>query len=387
YLPSLHIQANVINLLDLNQLFFHTIRKNLFQMNDGKMDSLTVRVYDTDIAKNILKPELDNLLSALRALRPACKNEAQENELNEYIIRFTQFNYVLEDFLQQKMNDEYKDYVYWVELSSQRPESNVSICSSPIDISEYFRENIFRVNNSAILTSATLKINNKFDYFKTRLGGESAYELKVDSPFDFSRQVKIFIPKNIPSPSKENSLIYKESLSEWIHHFIKMTDGKALVLFTNSQLLKFISNELRPALAQDDIELLTQGIGFSRSLLLKHFKSNVNSVLFGLDSFWMGVDVPGEALSNLIITRLPFQVPSHPVVQAKMEFIEQNGGNSFFEYSLPEAILKFRQGIGRLIRHKTDKGIIAILDNRVITKTYGKYFLNSIEECEVEIIE
>jgi len=110
-------------------------------------------------------------------------------------------------------------------------------------------------------------------------------------------------------------------------------------------------------------------------------------VLFGLDSFWMGVDVPGESLSNLIITRLPFQVPSHPVVQAKMEFIEKHGGNSFFEYSLPEAILKFRQGIGRLIRHKTDKGIIAILDNRIITKTYGKYFLNSIDECEVEIVE
>ncbi|MBK8984178.1 MAG: hypothetical protein IPM38_18135 [Ignavibacteria bacterium] len=122
-------------------------------------------------------------------------------------------------------------------------------------------------------------------------------------------------------------------------------------------------------------------------MLLDKFKSDINSVLFGLDSFWMGVDVPGEALSNLIITRLPFQVPDHPVVQAKMEYIEKRGGNSFNEYSLPEAILKFRQGIGRLIRHRNDQGIIAILDSRIITKSYGKYFINSLDECEIEIVE
>ena len=170
-------------------------------------------------------------------------------------------------------------------------------------------------------------------------------------------------------------------------HFIKITNGKALVLFTNSLLMKSVGNELKSLINDNDIELFIQGPGLSRSILLKHFKNDINSVLFGLDSFWMGIDVPGEALSNLIITRLPFLVPSHPVVQAKMEFIEKHGGNSFYEYSLPEAILKFRQGVGRLIRHRSDKGIIAILDNRVITKSYGKYFLNSIDECEIEILD
>ncbi|MBK6772878.1 MAG: hypothetical protein IPG78_12295 [Ignavibacteria bacterium] len=159
------------------------------------------------------------------------------------------------------------------------------------------------------------------------------------------------------------------------------------MLFTNSLLLKSIGKEISEILSEENINLYMQGTGTSRSTLLKNFKQEINSVLFGLDSFWMGVDVPGESLSNLIITRLPFQVPSHPVVQAKMEFIEKNGGNSFLDYSLPEAILKFRQGIGRLIRHKTDKGIIAILDSRIITKPYGKYFFSSIEECEVEIVE
>jgi len=386
-LPSLHIQAVIQNLLDLNQAFFYRLRNNLFSMDSGKLKSLTSRIYEKHIEENMLKPELDNLLKNLRSLRPACKDEEQENELNEFIIRFSEINYILDDFLNQKKNEKEDDFVYWVELSSQKPESNVSICSSPVDISEYFKENIFRPNNSTIFTSATLTINNNFEYFKKRLGGENVHEFRLSSPFDFYRQVKIYIPKDIPSPSKETNALYEDKLKEWIYYFIKITSGKALVLFTNSFLLKNIGNELKETLAGDEIELLMQGSGVSRSLLLKHFQSDISSVLFGLDSFWMGVDVPGESLSNLIITRLPFQVPSHPVVQAKMEFIEKHGGNSFFEYSLPEAILKFRQGIGRLIRHKTDKGIIAILDNRIITKTYGKYFLNSIDECEIEIIE
>ena len=386
-LPSLHIQAIIQNLLDLNQVFFFRLRQNLFHLENGKLLSLTTRIYDRNIEENLLKPELDNLLKNLRSLRTVCQNEDQENELNEFIIRFSEMNYILDDFLNQKKNEKENAFVYWVELASQKPEANVSICSSPVDISDYFRQNIFRINNSTIFTSATLTINNNFEYLKKRLGGESVSEFKLSSPFDFYRQVKIYIPKDIPSPSKDFNSLYEEKLKDWIYYFIKITNGKALVLFTNSFLLKNIGKELKETLAGDEIELLMQGSGVSRSLLLKHFQSDVSSVLFGLDSFWMGVDVPGDALSNLIITRLPFQVPSHPVVQAKMEFIEQRGGNSFFEYSLPEAILKFRQGIGRLIRHKTDKGIIAILDNRIITKTYGKHFLNSIDECEVEIVE
>jgi ATP-dependent DNA helicase DinG len=165
-----------------------------------------------------------------------------------------------------------------------------------------------------------------------------------------------------------------------------MTEGKALVLFTNSFLLKQIGGELRDELASENIEVYMQGEGISRRNLLNSFKENTNSVLLGLDSFWLGVDVPGEALSNLIITRLPFFVPDHPLIKAKLEYIDFNGGNSFMDYSLPEAILKFRQGIGRLIRHKTDEGIIAVLDPRILTKSYGKHFFNSIDECPVEII-
>jgi len=386
-LPSLHIQAIIQNLLDLNTAFFYRLRRSLFEINGNKPQGLTCRIYEKHVEENLMKEEMDNLLKNLRSLRPNCTSEEQENELNEFIIRFSEMNYILDDFLNQKKNDKTNEFVYWVEISSPKPESNVSICSSPVDISGYFRDNIFRPNNSTILTSATLTINNNFEYFKKRLGGDHVKECRMDSPFDFYRQVKIYIPKDIPAPSKDINSLYEEKLSEWIQYFISITKGKALVLFTNSTLMRNIGNEMKENLASENIELLIQGTGMSRSRLLNQFQKDINSVLFGLDSFWMGVDVPGESLSNLIMTRLPFQVPSHPVVQAKMEFIEQNGGNSFFEYSLPEAILKFRQGVGRLIRHNTDQGIIAILDNRIINKTYGKYFLNSIDECEIEIVE
>jgi ATP-dependent DNA helicase DinG len=386
-LPALHIIPVIQNLLDLNQIFFQDIKRKLFNPENGKLDRLTSRVYDKNIAENIIKAELDNLLGSLRKLRQACQDEWQLNELNEYIVKFNEFFHTIDDFLQQKYNKKDNEHVYWVELASQKPEANISICSSPVDISDYFRQHIFRPLNSTISTSATLTINNNFEYFKKRLGAEAADELKLESPFDFYRQVKIFIPKNISPPDKKLNDIYNDDLKYWIHHFVRETNGKALVLFTNSFLMKKIGKELEVDLNEEGIELFIQGTGTSRKILLEMFKENINSVLFGLDSFWMGVDVPGEALSNLIITKLPFPVPTHPITQAKMEFIDKNGGNSFFEYSLPEAILKFRQGIGRLIRSKNDYGVIAILDNRIINKSYGKYFLNSLEECPVEIIE
>jgi ATP-dependent DNA helicase DinG len=162
-----------------------------------------------------------------------------------------------------------------------------------------------------------------------------------------------------------------------------MTEGGALILFTNIRLLRKIHGELKSELAENGIDVYAQGEGLSKTKLLGDFKKNHNSVLLGVDSFWMGVDVPGSSLRSVIITKLPFDVPDHPIIEAKIEAIEKRGGNPFTEFSLPGAILKFKQGVGRLIRNKTDKGIIVILDSRVVTKTYGKYFLNSLPECEV----
>ena len=273
------------------------------------------------------------------------------------------------------------DSVYWVEVTEgARP--RVNLACAPLDVGPVLRRDLFGRVDTCILTSATLAVGSppRFDFFKTRLGLTQCQTLQLGSPFDYPRQVTIHLPRNLPDPSEQSAAYERQAIGA-IRHYLEKTHGKAFVLFTSYRMLEAAARALTPWLAARNIALYAQSDGMPRSKMVEAFKSDVDSVIFGADSFWQGVDVPGEALSNVIIVRLPFSVPSHPLLEARLEDIRRHGGSPFVEYQVPEAVIKLKQGFGRLIRSKTDRGIVAILDPRIHTKPYGRTFLNSLPAC------
>ena len=216
-------------------------------------------------------------------------------------------------------------------------------------------------------------------YFAGRVGAESARPLQIGSPFDFEKQMRIMVARSMPPPppaSEDEE--YLPALADWIMRSLDESQGRAFVLFTSYNLLRAMAARLRPFCQERGWPLLVQGDELNRSQMVHSFRENIGSVLLGTDSFWTGVDVPGEALSNVIVTKIPFESPGNPLVEARIEDITARGGNAFRDYSLPEAVLKFRQGIGRLIRSKTDTGIVTILDSRVSNKFYGARFMYAL---------
>jgi ATP-dependent DNA helicase DinG len=275
-------------------------------------------------------------------------------------------------------------YCSWIETSSGHRGVQARLCSAPLDISGQVKETILDRLKTIIVTSATLTVGGDFKYLKKRTGfgllpKERLSELQLASPFDYTSQTFVAVPDDMPEPTAPG---FREALEERILRAVSISKGGAFVLFTSYDLLNKIHAALTPALSRLGLTVLKQGEG-GRHALLAHFRKDHNAVLFGTDSFWEGVDVKGGALRLVIIARLPFQVPTEPVQQARSEQIDANGGDSFREFSIPQAVIKFRQGFGRLIRSRDDRGAVLILDRRITTKGYGKIFLRSLPDTEL----
>jgi len=260
------------------------------------------------------------------------------------------------------------DHVRWVEAGAR----GASLHAAPIDVAAPLREHLFGKAAAVVLTSATLTVGGEFDFIRTRLGLDDARTLAVPSPFDYERQAFLYLPPDLPEPDAPD---YAEKTAARVRELLAITGGRAFLLFTSYAGLRRMQEQLDAA--PHDYNVLVQGQG-ARHALLERFRSERRSVLLATASFWQGVDVPGEALSLVVIDRLPFEVPSDPVVEARIDRMRRNGENPFRDYQLPAAVIGLKQGVGRLIRTGRDRGVLAVLDARLRTRAYGKVFLDSL---------
>ena len=326
-----------------------------------------------------LAADLLSIHDGLRAARGDSKDEEERSELAGLSERCTALATAIDNWHQQKT----PGWVYWMEAGEARRQ-RVTLAARPVDVGPMLNEALFGKIKSVVLTSATLNTSTEkpFGYIRERVGlGESVRGLALGSPFNYREQLTVYVESDLPDPA--DTAAFSDAACEAIKKYVKKSEGRAFVLFTSYEMLRRFAERLAGFFEAEAMPLLVHGSGMPRSKMLEEFRTTPRSVLFGTDTFWMGVDVPGDALSNVMIVKLPFAVPNQPVVESRIERIRERGGNPFMDFQLPEAVLKFKQGIGRLIRTKSDTGIVVILDPRVCTKRYGKCFLDALPECKV----
>ncbi|EFG95769.1 putative DnaQ family exonuclease/DinG family helicase [Fusobacterium nucleatum subsp. nucleatum ATCC 23726] len=335
--------------------------------------------------KDIFQSKLADFLTLMMSFNNVIDEEKEKNpEVINFNNHLKMFKAYIDSF---KFINSFEDdnYIYWLDINSKR--TNVLLTATPLNIAEKLSTVLFDNLDRLVFASATIVANGNFDYFKKSLGldEEDCIECIIKSPFNYDEQMSVYIPTDIQDSENINAFV--TDASKFILNILLKTDGKAFILFTSYTMLNQIYYSISKKLMNKGFEVFLHG-DKPRSQLIKEFKEAENPILFGTTSFWEGVDVQGENLSNVIITKLPFLVPTDPVVSAISKKIEEDGGNSFTDFQLPEAIIKFKQGVGRLIRKKTDSGNIFILDNRILKKRYGSLFINALpSQKNIKILE
>ncbi|ASG27366.1 ATP-dependent helicase [Fusobacterium nucleatum subsp. nucleatum] len=335
--------------------------------------------------KDIFQSKLADFLTLMISFNNVIDEEKEKNpEVINFNNHLKMFKAYIDSF---KFINSFEDdnYIYWLDINSKR--TNVLLTATPLNIAEKLSTVLFDNLDRLVFASATIVANGSFDYFKKSLGldEEDCIECIIKSPFNYDEQMSVYIPTDIQDSENINAFV--TDASKFILNILLKTGGKAFILFTSYTMLNQIYYSISKKLMNKGFEVFLHG-DKPRSQLIKEFKEAENPILFGTTSFWEGVDVQGENLSNVIITKLPFLVPTDPVVSAISKKIEEDGGNSFTDFQLPEAIIKFKQGVGRLIRKKTDSGNIFILDNRILKKRYGSLFINALpSQKNIKILE
>jgi ATP-dependent DNA helicase DinG len=362
-------QQLVVDALEAADQFFGFLRDKLLERQP------VVRVRDALDCDPWLDAPLLALIKAVGARADQLDEGRERDELLDQRGRLKTYQTSLRQWLSAADDKS----VFWLERSG-RHQNIVTLRTAPIDVAPYLREALLERDTSVIFTSATLAMGGQILPFQQRIGATDARAVVVQSPFDFARHMRVYVAADVPLPTPQGARLAIETLIDYIRYCTLRVKGGTLVLFTSYNDMRLVADALAPEFARESRPFLMQGEEFSRTELTRKLQAAGNGVLFGTDSFWAGVDVPGPSLSQVIITRLPFDLPTHPITEARSEWIRDRGGSPFNELTLPDALIKFRQGAGRLIRSATDRGVITILDSRILAKSYGALFLESLPQ-------